>query len=211
MADFKKLMTATDFINRLKHCIFNLNTSYNNQKGYNCGYKHQGGYYTWDCWNWFKTIWWGWVPGYNTGSYLLAPGQNGIGDWNGRQILNNCYDVSTDFTKLSTPASYLLTKAEDHAGVFIGKTTYGGYEFNVAECTPQTDVMIGGCLLSYVDEQGRRFNHKGGQQAGAWHYHAKMPWIDYMEETPNLKFTVTDISNGKAVVSISGTTIVDVK
>ncbi len=222
MAEFKKLFTAEAYKQSLLYDIYNLKTNYSNKVDqntktyYNCGYRGMTAY-SMDCWNWHKIKWWGWVPGYNVGSFLYAPGTNGIGDWTGRQILDKCADVSKDFKKI-VPVEWLLTAAEDHAGVWIGKQMWNGYEFNTAECTPKIVrngqlVMSAGCHLSYTDEQGRRFNHKGGVQVGSWAYHGKLPWIDYSAN--ELSYTVTTEGNktyldvdGKGRFEISTTTIV---
>lgn len=188
MATIKKSFTAEEYRDSLLYDVYNLKTQYSNYVDkktgiyYNCGYHSMTAYLT-DCWNWHKIKAWGWVPGYNVGSFLFAPGTNGVGDWNGREILDHCSDVSSDFSSV-IDAEFLLTAAEDHAGCFVGERTWNGYVFNVAECTPKIVrngqlVMSDGCHLSYVDAQGRRFNHKGGTQVGSWAKHGKLPWVDY--------------------------------
>ena len=215
METYNIIYTAEKYKERLLDIILNLKTGYSNYVDkknkifYNCGY-YNGTYTTWDCWNWHKTLWWGWTSGFNKGSFLFAPNKNGIGDWNGREILDRCYDTSSDFKKVDE-VEWLLTEKEDHAGVYIGETTYKGYIFNTAECTPQTNVMEGGCCLTYTDEQGRRFNHKGGAQAGAWKYHGKMPWIDYAQGEAGMKCTVQILQGNKALVNIEGMINADIK
>ena len=75
----------------------------------------------------------------NKGGYWFNPGRYGLGDWNGRQILNACSDVSSNFYNL-TPGEYLLTEKEDHAAIYVGDFTgtLGGKQgtWNVIECTP---------------------------------------------------------------------------
>lgn len=206
----KKVYTADQYIERLLYIVYNLPTAYSNRVDgktyYNCGYRGMQSY-MWDCWNWPKTVGWEWTPGYNVGSFLYAPGTNGIEDWNGRQILDRCDDVSKDF-KSVVPAEFLLTAAEDHAGTFIGKQIWNGYEFNVAECTPKIVrngqlVMSAGCHLSYVDEKGNRFNHKGGVQVGSWAYHGKTPWVDFTNGQKALTYTVKQSGN-KQVLDVDG-------
>lgn len=208
---FEYLFTAAQYRKKLLHIIYDLPTSYSNQVDkntkvkvyYNCGYRGMNAY-IWDCWNWHKTLAWGWTEGYNVGSFLFAPNKNGVGDWNGKQIYDVCSDKSTDFKKIAD-VEMLLTKAEDHMGVYIGKEIWNGYEFNVAECSPRVirngqQVMSAGCHLSYVDDQGRRFNHKGGVQVGSWYYHGKLPWIDYREE----KTARVEKSGTKTIITIEG-------
>lgn len=205
---YKIIFTADKYVEKLLNIIYNLKTTYSNtvdkttQTYYNCGY-HGMSSYMFDCWNWHKVLWWGWTAGYNVGSFLFAPGTNGIGDWNGRQILDKCSGVSSDFKSL-VPGEWLLTKAEDHAGVYIGKHTWNGYEYNVAECTPKITrngnlIMSSGCHLSYVDEKGNRYNHKGGTQVLAWAYHGKLPWIDYTNGNAPLKYTIKTEGNKQTI------------
>ena len=201
------LFTAKQYRKKLLHIIYDLPTGYSNtvdkttKTYYNCGYRGATSY-LWDCWNWHKTLAWGWEEGYNVGSFLFAPNKNGVGDWNGRQIYDRCSDKSTNFKKIFEE-EMLLTKAEDHMGVYIGKEVWNNFEFNVAECTPRVVkngvvLMTGGCLLSYVDEQGRRFNHKGGTQLGSWYYHGKLPWIDYTD----VSLAHTTKSGDKTIITL---------
>lgn len=212
MAVFKKLFTAEAYKQLLLDDIYNLSTNYSNKVDpqtkvyYNCGY-HGMTSYSFDCWNWHKVRWWGWNPGFNVGSFLYAPGTNGIGDWTGRQILDKCSGVSSDFKSVAV-GEWLLTKAEDHAGVYIGEHTWNGFIFNVAECTPKitrngVQVMSAGCHLSYVDEKGNRYNHKGGTQIVAWAWHGKLPWIDYSNGVIPFKYTVKQDGN-KQVLDVQG-------
>lgn len=200
--------TAEGLKEWLLNIIFNVPSAYDNRHVgnvyYNCGYCYYEvngvKYVSWDCWNLFKTHAWGWTPGYNKGSFLYAPGKNGIEDWNGKQIMDRCSDVSTNFKSI-VPGELLLTKAEDHMGGYIGEYVYAGKTYNVVECTPKTSVMTGGVVLSYVDTQGRRFNCKGGTQAGSWYYHGKAPWIDYTNGA--LTYTVKQSGN-KQIVNVQG-------
>ena len=209
---YRKLFTAEEYKQLLLYDIYNLSTNYSNtvdQKTktyYNCGYRGVTAY-SFDCWNWHKTKWWGWVPGYNVGSFLYAPGTNNIGDWTGRQILDKCTGVSSDFKNVAV-GEWLLTKAEDHAGVYIGEHAWNGFIFNVAECTPKivrngVTVMSAGCHLSYVDEKGIRYNHKGGTQVVSWAYHGKLPWIDYTNGVTPMTYTTKQDGN-KTIINFNG-------
>lgn len=195
-------MTKKEFIDKLLYCVYNLKTTYYNKLPYNCGYNH-GKYYSYDCWCWIKVILWGWVPGYNTGSYLHAPGQNGVGDWTGEEIMRWCENVSADFTSIPQ-ADLLLTLARDHMGCYIGKHFWNGYEFNAVECTPQITnkttgalIMSSGCHLSYVDEKGNRFNHKGGQKVGVWAQHGTIPILEDDGREFDIVYEDEDVILGK--------------
>lgn len=202
MANIKVVYTVKKFIEILLHIVFDCKTRYMNVLPYNCGFRHQDGSYSFDCWNLVKSIFWGWTDGFNVGSYCFAKDKNGMGDWNGKQILDKCSAVSKNFSNIGK-GEYLLTGMEDHAGIYIGTYTWQGYEFNTIECSPQTDVMLGGVMLTYTDEKGRRYNHKGGTQAGSWAYHGKLPWIDYEDEVPVVEVKVEN-KEGKSIVTLSG-------
>ena len=212
---YKIIYTAKEFRKKLLHCIYDVKTGYNNKVDmtnrifYNCGY-NWGTYYSFDCWNWIKCLLWNWTEGFSKGSFLYAPNKNGVGDWNGKKILDQCSNVSKDWKTVSA-CEYLLTAAEDHAGIYIGEEVWNGYIFNVAECSPKTDYTVGGCHLSYVDEQGRRFNHRGGAQMGLWKWHGFLPWIDYAESDSELKCIITDVVNGNAKIKIDGMIKAEIK
>ena len=214
-----KVFTADEYVESLLYDVYNLPTTYSNRVDqttktyYNCGYRGMQSY-MFDCWNWPKTRAWGWTPGYNVGSFLYAPGTNGIDDWNGRQIMDRCGDVSKDF-KTVLPGESLLTAAADHLGTFVGKQIWNGYEFNTAECTPKIVrngqlVMSAGCHLSYTDEQGRRFNHKGGVQVGSWAQRGKTPWVDFTNGAQELTYTIK-ADKDTATINFNGTGTVTVK
>lgn len=170
-------MTKSEYRKLLLHIVYDLNTHYSNEYPKNCGYRWADGSYSFDCWNLNKTIWWGWTDGFSMGSYLHAPGKNGIGDWTGSEIMKHCDEVSSDFKKIPELDGLYMPDNGGHYGTFIGLETWEGYSFNVVECTPQTDYFLGGVLLSYVDENGYRYNHKGGARAGKWTMHGTTSWI----------------------------------
>lgn len=208
MATFEPVQvvfTAKDYIEGLKALPWTIKSYYNNNFPQNLLYNQGDGTFSGDCWNSIvKAYLWGrGVLPRNRGGYWFNPGRFGLGDWNGRQILDHCRDISVDFGKIA-PAEYMLTKAEDHAGVYVGEFKHDGFTYNTIECTP---IWANGIQATYTDEQGRRFQTKGGQQAGSWYYHAKMPWIDYGDEqlTYDIKTednTMTINFNGKGTVKI---------
>lgn len=197
------VFTQKDYVEGLKALPVTLKGSfYSNSFPQNCLYYQGNGIYSGDCWNSVVKayIWGKGVLPKNVGSYWFNPGRYGMGDWNGRQILDHCYDISLNFEKI-IPGEYLLTEAEDHAAVYVGETkaTFDGVErvYNVVECTP---IWANGIQYSYLDSKGRRFQCKGGAQAGSWKYHAKLPWIEYPSE---LSYTVKS-ENGKQILEVDG-------
>lgn len=164
------------FVDKLIHIVENIPTKYMNTLPYNCGYCHKNGYYSWDCWNLIKSLIWGWEEVGYTGYYCFEPDKYGLGDWNGRQILEKCENISTDFTYLQV-GEYLLNEDASHAGIYIGEHEYGGCMFNVVECTP---AWLGGVQFSWVDTMGKRKQNKYSQKLfGSWKYHGLLPWVEY--------------------------------
>ena len=87
-----------------------------------------------------------------------------------------------------------------HVGIYTGdiQPFNDGRIFNTAECTL---AFGGGAMLTYVDTNGKRFNHKDGTQSGKWEKHAKFNFISYetqKELTPVQILDITkDVVNGK--------------
>ena len=206
MAAIEQVFTQKDFVEGLKALPFTLKGSlYKNSFPQNCLYYQGNGIYSADCWNLIKAFIWGkGVLPKNVGGYWFNPGKYGLGDWNGRQILDKCDDISLDFSK-KIPGEYLLTDVEDHAGIYVGDFTgtLGGAKgtWNVIECTP---IWADGIQATYVDEKGRRLQYKGGPQAGAWQYHAKLPWVDYGVNGPQKrkKMVVKEQTDSKIVIEM---------
>lgn len=208
MANIEVVFTQKDFVEGLKALPVTLKGSlYKNKFPQNCLFYQGNGIYSADCWNLIKAYIWGeGVLPKNVGGYWFNPGKFGLGDWNGRQILDKCADISLDFSKL-IPGEYLLTDAEDHAGIYIGdcQMTFNGVTntFNVIECTP---IWANGIQPSYVDAKGIRYKYKGGTntKAGAWQYHAKLPWVDYGIDGPAVRkqMVVTENTPEKIVIEL---------
>ena len=163
------------FIDKLIYIVEELKTKYKNSLPFNCGY-YDGNCYSWDCWNLIKSLIWGWKDTRIKGYYCYEPDKYGLGDWNGKQILEHCNVISTDFTYIPI-GSYLLTEKGDHAGIYIGNYEYSGCIFNVVECTP---AWLGGVQFSYVDNLGvRKRNKYDSAKFGTWKYNAKLPLVEY--------------------------------
>ena len=163
------------FVDILINIAENLKSKYKNVFPYNCGF-YNGTYYSWDCWNLVKSIIWGWEESKEKGYYCYLPDKYGLGDWNGKQILEHCNDISTDFTYVEV-GEFLLTEKGDHAGIYIGEHEYGGSMFNVVECTP---AWAGGVQFSYVTNLGvRKRNIYDKSSFGSWKFHGKLPWVEY--------------------------------
>ena len=173
------IFTAKAFIAKLIHIGQDVPSGYYNKYPHNLGY-WDGKKFTWDCFNLIKSILWGWVEKKVVGYHAVYKASTGVGDWTGRQILDNyCYDVSKDFSKL-TPGEYLLGSDDDHGGTYIGDMIINGRCYNVVECT---SAWGGGVIFTYVSCTGGRYRYKDGPKASiSWMAHGKMYGIDYSEQ-----------------------------
>lgn len=173
---YKQVMTAKAAVELLMHIAKDLPTGYKDHWPRNLGY-WDGEKFTWDCWNlWPKSIVWGWKENRTVGYYAKYNPETGLGDWTGAQIMARCENVSADFEKL-TPAEFLLSTDEGHAGGYIGEYIINGRCVNVAECTSD---WRRGVQLSYCSSTGGRYQYKGGPKTRtSWGKHGQLPWIDY--------------------------------
>lgn len=199
------VMTAKDFIEGLKNLPFNYASEYQNVFPKNCLYnqgKASNGLtlYSADCWNLIKAFIWGngKLPS-KEGEYSYSPGKYGLGDWNGATILSKCADVSSSWKQSDlTPGEFILTADGNHAAIYVGDFTgvWDGktYTWNVIECTP---IWENGIQATYVDESGKRLNHKGGSQASSWAKHGKLPWIDYTDGVKTKETLTIDVDASK--------------
>ena len=171
------VFTKEAFAKKLIHIATEVESVYNNKFPNNCGYYHDNGKFSWDCWNLPKSIIWGWQEDRTVGYYCYQPNLYGLGDWDGGTIMNCCDDVSSDFSEIEV-GEFLLTAAKDHAAVYVGEfTDRSGQPCNVVECTTSWNErrVIG----SWVDPDGTRRNCKNGLISKFWDKHGKLPWVDY--------------------------------
>ena len=195
---YEVVLTQKQFVDFLKSLPFGYASQYNNKYPYNCLF-NQGKaingmtIYSSDCNNLVKsTIWSKATLPKNKGEFVYKKGQYGLGDVSCEQLIALCNNQSTNFTKI-IPGECLWMQG--HIGTFVGEWTgkWDGktYTWNTIEATScwGTD----GILATYTDAQGRRFNHKGGTQAGTWKKHGKLPFIEYPSEKTTYK-TVIDLS-----------------
>lgn len=113
-----------------------------------------------DCVGMVKTVLWGWNG--NTGATYGGAKytSNGVPDVTEGGMLNLCYDVSTDFSKIK-PGEFVWIQG--HCGVYIGDNL-------VAESTPK---WKNGAQLSGIN--GRTYEGRSRN----WTKHGKLPWIAY--------------------------------
>ncbi|MBO4861483.1 MAG: LysM peptidoglycan-binding domain-containing protein [Firmicutes bacterium] len=108
----------------------------------------------------------------------------------------------------------MLSTDKGHAGIYIGERIINSKTYNVVECTPKWG---GGVILSYVNENGKRYQYKGALLPATvgWAAYGKLPWIDYSEQptppTPETPVYYT-VVRGDALYKIAkkfGCTIAD--
>lgn len=216
---YEKVFTAEDYAATMIAMCWSMKaTEYKATKPLNCLYYWGNGKWSADCNNLYKCSIWGLgeLPK-NIGGYWYNPGRYGLGDLTCKQLIESCSDVSSNFSKkVKAELMYISdpNPAWGHIGIHVGdfqKTINGKtYTYNTIESTP---IWNNGIQSTYVDEQGRRFQCKGGAQAGVWELHGKAPNINYGDKkTEPLEYT---IKSGKDFATIdfdgSGTITVTVK
>ena len=109
-------------------------------------------------------------------------------------ITNYCTGLSTDFSKI-IPGECLYMPG--HVGLYIGECEpfEDGRIYNAAECCYSS--FGGGGMLTWVDPDGTRRNHRGGEQAeygGYWTVHGKFTRVDYTDQQEPIPEPSTSMS-----------------
>lgn len=173
------IMTSEDFITRLK-VLAARKTYYKNKWPDNLCYVHSDGRTSADCVNLLKALFNGYNVYNNTVGYYQKSLTN-TGDVTEKGLINQCADISSDFSKLKDGEPRVLYM-DGHIGAFIGSTKINDKEYNVIECTA---AWGGGILYSYVSSTGGRYNRKGGEQKGKWIKHGLADkWVKYTVNNP---------------------------
>lgn len=169
----KVIMTDVQFVERLTQ-IRNRKTFYKNKFPYNLCYINKDGRTSADCVNLVKAI----LNGYNVYNNTIGYYQRDLsntGDCTEAELLAQCEDVSSDFSKLGNKAMILYMKG--HIGTYLGKVVDGKY--NVIECT-NSKLIGNGVVYSWVDADGTRRNEKGGDKSKKWtHYGLPSKWVAF--------------------------------
>ena len=219
----KVIMTANDYINRLK-TLANSKTFYKNKWNYNLGlvappkstktFSDCKGRVTtninpyneiaksFDCSNLVKAIVNGYDVNNNSVGYYQAYLSN-TGDCTEKGLLDQCTGISSDFKNIKAPA---LLYMSGHIGSYIGITPDN--RFNVIECT---NIWGGGVIYSWVDQDGTRRSENGGKPVilsdGTYQRWTKYgyltPWVSYDNNVtvsaPKTETPKTTTSNKKSV------------
>lgn len=212
------MMKSTDFITKLKDIATNYKTLYvmgcfgapmtaANKKRYttNHSYNKQAARtkminaatadtYGFDCVCLIKGVLWGWNGNaskvYGGAGYAI----NGVPDIGADNMITKCSGISTDFSKIVPGEAVWMP---GHIGVYIGDGL-------AVECTPKWDnkVQITACNCS-----------KAGYNRRNWTKHGKLPYIEYVSETPAAKPGTADTKpSGNEVVYVvkSGDTLIGI-
>lgn len=180
-----------DFCAHAIYCALNRRSYYDGRFPANSMQIHSGGVLSADCIGFIKglindpDIYKRFSP---VGYY--APIGKVIGDIGERAIYNECTDRSTDFSKLAKGEYIEMDSRVGHAGLYVGEFTDNSGICNVIECTTN---FGGGITTSYVDSQGRRWNHKNGTLNDLrWERHGKLSrYVDYgSQPAPSDKINV---------------------
>ena len=132
--------------------------------------KYDGQYWNWDCICLIKGILWGWKNDKTKprgGGAVYA--SNGVPDIGENTMINQCKNVSTDFTNIKKGEMVWL---DGHAGVYVG-------DGNVIEATAGWNTLK--VIKSQIGLNGERtYNGKGG--SANWQKHGFLPYVDYTED-----------------------------
>lgn len=174
------MIKIKDWLKALFHLALERVTYYDNTFPANCGEINPDGSISFDCIGLVKSLINEPDIAYKTSpaGYYVRPGQV-IPDTTEIGILNLCSDVHYNNFLSAAPGSYLYMAG--HAGVYVGEFTDPSGVCNVIECTVAS--FDSGVTTSYVDNEGVRWNHKGGYAEGKWTAYGKLDkYIDYSVE-----------------------------
>ena len=174
------VMTAKEWARRMEVIADYPRSTYRNCYPWNCLYFDGSRWYG-DCVNIQKSLLNGRDvddPGVNTWQSDLS-NTGDVTEWG---LLEQCSDISQDFSKLKEGEPRILYK-EGHIGAYLGKEKRVAQGIvNCVECTPGWQ---DGIQYSYVGPSGERCYYKGGPYYGYWTHHGKpTKWVDYEEEKP---------------------------
>lgn len=186
----KIIMTSSEWVKRMEVIADYPKSTYKNTYPYNC-LLWDGDRWYGDCVNIQKSLFNG-RDVYNPGVNTYQSNLTNTGDCTEWGLLEQCSNISQDFTKLKSGEPRILYKP-GHIGAYLGKEkTVNGRVVNVVECTPAWE---DGIQYSYVDSQGVRRYKKGGESYGSWTHHGKpSKWVNYTDkESDNVEKPFTDV------------------
>lgn len=171
----KAIMTEKQYVEKLRN-IAARKTFYKNKYPYNLLYINKDGRTSGDCLNTIKAL----LNGYNIFNNSYGYYQRDLsntGDCTEKGLLDQCSEVSTDFSNLGKHP--LLLYMPGHVGTYLGREIG---DYNVIECTSN---FGGGVVYSWVDPDGTRRDKKNGTKRKQWTHHGKLDkFIEYELEEP---------------------------
>lgn len=180
------MIKAEKMIKDLKYLEAKRKTMYVNKFPYNLGYVWKYGSLSFDCINMIKAY-----LSYPKIVYKKKPAgfhvKIKLPDVTGKGLMQLCGKKSKKF-KSVTPGADLLYQDWDHSGIYVGNFRDGSGIVNTIECT--TDWDAHGVTTSYMDENGGRWDHKGGTYYGDWIMWGLLDkYVDYSGVIPKKKKT----------------------
>lgn len=140
-----------------------------------------------DCVCFIKGLLWGWCGDkddiYGGAEYCV----NGMPDIGTEELINDCIDVSDDFTNIEVGEVVWLM---GHVGIYVGDGL-------VAECTPSWQNKVQLTALANI-------GGKDGYPARKWDRHGKLSCIEYIE-TPTMTDSLKQLDD--AVVKVANEVI----
>jgi len=175
-----EIMNNNAFIEKLKH-IAGLPTTYYSVAGGDWA-KWNGNSWNFDCVILPKAVLWGWCEDKNLPHGGANYGSNGVYDDTTEQIIERCYNISTDFNNIVKGEILWM---DGHVGIYVGNR-------QVIECTAAWEGKV---VFSKIDTNGAR--HRNGVYSARWKKHGKLPYIEYLKEVEPVvsKYKIGDIVN----------------
>ena len=132
-----------------------------------------------DCVGLIKGILWGWCGDLSRTYGGAGYACNGVPDYDAKQMIDHCLEVSTDFTTIVPGEAVWM---DGHIGVYVG----GGV---VVEATPK---WLGGVQRSTCSNVSAKLI-PGTAGTRRWTKHGRLPWVDYSkiedkEEDDEMKY-----------------------
>lgn len=120
-----------------------------------------------DCVGVLKALFWDWSGKLNSVYGGATYAANGVPDLNADQMIERCLGVSADFSKIEVGEACWK---QGHIGVYVGDGL-------CVECTPSWEDKVQITAVANIDS-------KSGYNARTWTKHGKLPWLEYVQETP---------------------------
>lgn len=121
------------------------------------------GYFGFDCVCLVKSILWGWNGDASKPYGGAVYESGGVPDITLEAMIEECSDVSTDFTNISAGE---FLQMPGHCGIYVGKGL-------AVECTTKWEGKVQITAVSNIGTQA-------GYNARAWTRHGKLPYVEYI-------------------------------